>query len=114
MRSFNKKEITEVTFHMPSCQTFIWVHLAKSPLHMVKSIAEYACGLQKHTGSVLSLARLRFVMVPVDCDPMTMMAKVGVGRHVMWQLAVHVTMLALPSVFASSIPHHLYLISFPI
>ena len=53
-------------------------------------------------------------MVPVDCDPMTMMAKVGVGRHVMWQLAVHVTMLALPSVFASSIPHHLYLISFPI
>ena len=53
-------------------------------------------------------------MVPVDCDPMTMMAKVGVGRHVMWQLAVHVTMLVLPSVFASSIPHHLYLISFPI
>jgi len=79
---------------MPSCQTFIWVHLAKSPLHMVKSIAEYACGLQKHTGSVLSLARLRFVMVPVECDLM-MMAKVGVGRPVMWQLAVHVTMLVL-------------------
>jgi len=98
VRSFNKKEITEVTFHMPSCQTFIWVHLAKSPLHMVKSIAEYACGLQKHTGSVLSLARLRFVMVPVECDLM-MMAKnhlikiqwtrlglVGKSRLLTWRL----------------------------
>ena len=47
------------------------------------------------------------------CDMMTMMAKVGVGRHVMWQLAVHVTMLVVPSVFASSLPHHLCLIFSP-
>ena len=56
----------------------------------------WTCGLEHEQVMLLSGGRLRFVMVLLDCDPMTMMAKAKVGTTpVMWQLAVQVALLVL-------------------